>query len=33
MHALNTVTPRYDQVEDRILLALNAGKGDEWACC
>ena len=32
MHALNTVTPRYDPVEDRILLAINAGKEDAWAC-
>lgn len=32
MHALNTVTPRYDAAEDRILLAINAGAEDAWAC-
>jgi hypothetical protein len=32
MHALKSVTPRYDPVEDRILLAMNAGQDDAWAC-
>ena len=31
-HALKSVTPRYDPVEDRILLAINAGQDDAWAC-
>jgi hypothetical protein len=32
VHALKSVTPRYDAVEDRILLAINAGQDDAWAC-
>lgn len=32
MHVLNTVTPFYDPIEDRMLLAVNAGKEDAWGC-
>ena len=32
VHALKSVTPHYDAVEDRILLAINAGQEDAWAC-
>ena len=31
-HALKSVTPHYDAVEDRILLAINAGQENAWAC-
>jgi hypothetical protein len=32
VHGLKSVTPHYDPVEDRILLAINAGHDDAWAC-
>ncbi len=32
MHKLKSVAPRYDLGEDRVLLAINAGQDDAWAC-
>ena len=32
IHTLKSVAPRYEQLEDRILLAINLGKDDEWSC-
>ena len=32
MRKLKTVTPFYDQSEDRILLAVNAGQEEAWGC-
>jgi hypothetical protein len=31
-HSLKSVTPRYDPVEDRMMLAINAGQQDVWGC-
>jgi hypothetical protein len=32
MHSLKSVAPKYDPGEDRVLLAINAGREDAWSC-